>query len=146
MRLTLEPSLDPADYSFAHSIRPRFAETDAMGIIHHSAYAVYLEEARVAYLTAMGHPYREVRSGGVDFAVLELFVAYRLPLHFDDGVTVHLGLGEVTRATFQLAYLLSVDGVAHTTAVTVHGAVDHEGRATRLPRFFRDLPISGRRE
>ena len=46
MRLEMEPSLDPADYTWAHDVRVRFAETDAMGIVHHSRYLPYLELAR----------------------------------------------------------------------------------------------------
>ena len=54
MRLSLEPSTDPGDYQFVHQVRTRFAETDAMGVIHHGAYAPYLEEARVAMLRHAG--------------------------------------------------------------------------------------------
>ena len=58
MRQSLEPTRDQGDYPFAHRIRTRFAETDAMGIVHHAAYLPYLEEARVAYLRQLGHPYQ----------------------------------------------------------------------------------------
>jgi acyl-CoA thioester hydrolase len=133
VRQSLEPSRDPADYRFVHRLRTRFAETDAMGIIHHAAYLPYLEEARVAYLRAIGHPYDEVRSDGVDFAVLEVAVQYRHPLRFDDEVDVHLRLGAVKRTTFQLAYLLTVAGDVRASAVTVHGSVTTAGNAARLP-------------
>ena len=133
MRQSLQPSRNPADYDFVHRVRTRFAETDAMGIIHHAAYLPYLEEARVEYLRSIGHPYDEVRSGGVDVAVLEVAVRYRKPLRFDDEVDVSLFVGAVTRTTFQIAYLLSVAGEARATAVTVHGCVDPGGRPTRLP-------------
>ena len=127
MRQSLQPSRDPDDYRFVHRIRARFAETDAMGVIHHAAYLPYLEEARVAYLREVGHPYDEVRSEGFDAAVLEVAVAVSpTPLEFDDVVDVHLWGGAVTRTTFQLAYLLTVDGEARATAVTVHGCVDAE--------------------
>jgi len=159
VRQSLQPSLDPADYAFVHRVRTRFAETDAMGIIHHAAYLPYLEEARVAYLRSIGHPYdamREGNSGGDgaggggieggvsgassangarDFAVLEAAVQYRKPLRFDDEVEVSLRVGAVTRTTFQVAYLLSVGSEARATAVTVHGCVDGRGRATRLPAW-----------
>jgi acyl-CoA thioester hydrolase len=139
VRTTLDPSLDPADYAFAHPVRARFAETDAMGVVHHAAYLPYLEEARVAYLRALGHPYTVMRAEGIDAAVLEVFVAYRRPLRFDDVVTVHLRLGATTAATFQLAYLLTVDGEARATAVTVHGCLTAEGRPTRVPGWLRGL-------
>jgi acyl-CoA thioester hydrolase len=141
-RQSLQPSRDPADYEFAHRLRTRFAETDAMGIIHHAAYLPYLEEARVAYLRAIGHPYDTVRAGGDgsgaggrDFAVLEASVQYRKPLRFDDEVDVSLRIGAVTGTTFQIAYLVSSGGEARATAVTVHGCVDGRGRATRLPAW-----------
>ena len=136
VRMTIEPSVDPADYHYVHPIRVRFAETDAMGIVHHAAYLPYLEETRVAYLRAIDHPYPEVREEGIDFTVIEAFVRYVRPLRFDDEVDVHLMIGPVTRATFQLGYLLAIGDVAHATAVTVHGCVTHDGRPARLPAWL----------
>jgi acyl-CoA thioester hydrolase len=140
-RQSLQPTLDPAEYSFTHRLRTRFAETDAMGIIHHAAYLPYLEEARVEYLRAIGHPYDAVRGGEAggarEFPVLEVSVHYRRPLHFDDEVAVCLRIGAVRGASFQIAYLLTVEGEARATAVTVHGCVDSEGRPVRLPDWVR---------
>jgi acyl-CoA thioester hydrolase len=129
----LEPSRRAGDYHFVHQVRARFAETDAMGIIHHAAYLPYLEEARVAYLRHLGHPYDQVRSQGFNFAVLEVAVHYRRPLIFDELIDVRLRVSAVTGATFQVAYLLSVGAEVRATAVTVHGCVDGAGRPTRLP-------------
>ena len=138
-RQSLDPSRDPTDYAFTHRLRTRFAETDAMGIVHHAAYLPYLEETRVEYLRAIGHPYDAVRSGtpgdAREFPVLEVSVHYRQPLHFDDEVDVSLRVGAVRGATFQIAYLLAVDDVARATAVTVHGCVDGLGRPARLPAW-----------
>jgi acyl-CoA thioester hydrolase len=139
VRLSVEPSLNPSDYPFSHEIRVRFAETDAMGIVHHASYLPYLEESRVAYLRAAGHPYASLRAEGVDIAVLELATRYIRPLRFDDVVTVSVAVASVTRATMQLAYLLSIDGVAHSTGVTVHGCVNRDGRPVRLPDWFASL-------
>ena len=139
MRLELQPGLVADDYPYHHRLRVRFAETDAMGIVHHSRYLPYLEEARVEYLRALGHPYTELRKDGVDYAVLEAFVQYRLPLRFDDEVVVHLRLGAATRATFQMAYLLTVGGEGRATAVTVHGCVNAEGRPVRMPAWLAEL-------
>jgi acyl-CoA thioester hydrolase len=141
VRLSLQPSLDATDYRYTHVLRTRFAETDAMGIIHHGAYPAYLEEARAAMLRDAGHPYEEVRSGpdGIDFAVLELFVRYRRPLRFDEAVHVHVLVDRLTRTTFQVGYLLEVGEEARATAVTVHGAVDPAGRPSRMPVFLSAL-------
>lgn len=150
MRTSVDPSLDPADYAYRHQLRVRFAETDAMGIVHHSRYLPYLEEARVEYLRHLGHPYHELRAdrvdadgvitAGIDMVVLEAFVRYRAPLRFDDLVDVHVGLAAANRTTFQMAYLLTVDGHACATAVTVHGSITAtDGRPTRSPAWLREL-------
>jgi len=141
VRLSLTPSLDPSAYSYTHRLRTRFAETDAMGIIHHGAYPAYLEEARAAMLRDAGYPYETVRSGpeGVDFAVLELYVRHRRPLRFDDEVRIHVVVDGLKKTTFQVGYLLEVEGEVRATAVTVHGAVDPTGRPSRMPAFLTDL-------
>ena len=152
-RQSVQPSRDPADYTFVHRLRTRFAETDAMGVVHHAAYLPYLEEARVEYLRAIGHPYDRVRGGdagagagagdgardGREFPVLEVWVQYRKALVFDDEVDISLVVAAATRATFQIAYLLTVGGEVCALAVTVHGCVDRRGRAARLPDWVRDV-------
>ena len=139
MRSMPEPSPRLSDYPFEHRIRVRFSETDAMGIVHHSRYLPYLEEARVAYLRHLGHPYTELRGDGVDYAVLEAHVQYRKPLRFDDVVTIHVAMSAASRASFSMAYLLTIDGVVHATARTMHACVDSNGRPARMPTWLLDL-------
>lgn len=143
MRLTTEPSTDPQDYEFSHDIRVRFVETDAMAIVHHSNYLAYFEETRVAFLAAIGHPFTEWRSEGLESPVLESFVQYRQPCRFDEVLTVHVALAAATRATFQMSFLVVVAGQARTTGVTVHGCTTLAGRPTRLPAWLTER-ASGR--
>jgi acyl-CoA thioester hydrolase len=139
MRLALDPTLDPSDYPFCHRIRVRFAETDAMGVVHHSNYLLYLEETRVAWMRALGREYAQTRDDGIDLAVIEAFVQYRSPLRFDEEVDVHLVLGKQTRMTFQVGYLLTVADEPRATAVTVHTCVDATGRPVRPPQWLREF-------
>jgi acyl-CoA thioester hydrolase len=139
MRISVDPSTDPDAYPFRHRIRVRFAETDAMGIVHHGRYVPYLEEARVEYLRHIGHPYTEWREQGTDSAVLEVYVRYVAPLRFDDEVDVHTALAAVTRTTFQMSYLLRRDGDVCATAVTAHGLLNAAGRPIRLPAWLVEL-------
>ncbi len=110
-----------------------------MGIVHHSRYLPMMEEARVAFLRHIGHPYQQIRESGVEMNVLEAWVQYRMPLVFDDVVDVHVNLASVERASFQMGYLLTVDGAVRATGVTAHGCVTPAGRPTRLPSWLRDL-------
>ena len=134
-----EPSLNPDDYTFAHRIRVRFSETDAMGIVHHSRYLPYLEETRVEYLRSIGQSYADSRETLGDSAVLEATVKYRQALKFDDLLTVHLVLAATTGATFTINYLIMVEDRPVSTASTQHAYINAEGRPQRLPAWIKDL-------
>ena len=134
-----EPSLNPADYTFAHQIRVRFSETDAMGIVHHSRYLPYLEETRVEYLRSIGQSYANSRETLGDSAVLEATVKYRQPLKFDEVMNVHLVLAATTGATFTINYLITVGEHVVSTASTQHAYVNAQGRPQRLPAWIKEL-------
>lgn len=140
MRATFDPPTDPDAYRFCHRVRVRFAETDAMGVVHHAAYLPYLEAGRVEYLRAAGHPYDELRRSGIELPVVEVAARYLRPLVFDDLVDVHVVVARVRAATVELGYFLAVDGSPRATAVTVHGVVAvGSGRPVRSPRWLHDL-------
>jgi acyl-CoA thioester hydrolase len=139
VRATSEPSLNPADYTFAHQIRVRFSETDAMGIVHHSRYLPYLEETRVEYMRSIGQSYANSRETLGDSAVLEATVKYRQPLKFDEVMNVHLVLAATTGATFTINYLITVGEQVVSTASTQHAYVNAQGRPQRLPAWIKDL-------
>ena len=42
----------------------RYAETDMMGIVYHANYLLYFEDARTAFLEAIGFPYRVIEEAG----------------------------------------------------------------------------------
>jgi acyl-CoA thioester hydrolase len=139
MRVDLDISIDPNEYPFAHDIRVRFAETDAMGVMHHSSYVAFLEETRVEYLRALGRPYGELRAEGFELAVLELVLRYRQSARFEDVIRVHTRVRSMRGASFQMDYLLMIDGSICASGATVHGVVDQNGRATRAPAWLKTL-------
>ena len=129
---------------FRIDLRVRFAETDAMGVAHHAAYLPWLESARVEYLRALGHPYRELRDrDGLEFAVVGLDLRYRAPLRFDDAFTVSCALAERARATFALAYRVELGDVLVLDGHTRHAVLDREtGAARRLPEWLARIPVA----
>ena len=77
-------------------IKVRYAETDQMGVVHHSVYAVYLEAARVDFLERAGLPYHRVEARGVFFPVVELGLTFRAPARFGEEVEVRTRLAELS--------------------------------------------------
>ena len=130
---------EPSSYPLAHPVRVRFAETDAMGVVHHAAYLPWLEEARVALLAAAGHDYAELHHGGLDLAVVDMRLRYRRAIRFGEPVEVHTAIAGSTRTLLELAYLVTVGEEPAATGGTTHACVDPQGRPTRIPSWLGDL-------
>jgi acyl-CoA thioester hydrolase len=121
-------------------LRVRFAETDQMGIAHHSAYLVWLEVARVEWLRALGLSYRALETEGVSLAVSEASVRYRSATAFDDELLLRTRLTELRsrRCRFDYRIHRPAEGSLIATAVTLHTPTDASGRAVRLPAAWLD--------
>lgn len=114
-------------------LRVRFAETDQMGVAHHSAYVVWLEAGRVEWLRQRGLSYREMEEAGLSLAVSRIEVAYRAAAFFDDELTVHTRLQTVRSRRVVYTYRLEREGQLVATATTEHVPTDRSGRATTIP-------------
>jgi acyl-CoA thioester hydrolase len=116
----------------------RFAETDAMGVVHHAAYIVWLEMGRVAWLTAAGVPYIEVAASGHHFAVTGLQAQYRAACGFGDTVRIETHVRQLRSRQVEFGYELyhAVTGVLLVTATSEHICVDLAGKMARLPAAF----------
>lgn len=116
-----------------HRLRVRYAETDQMGVAHHAAYVVWLEEARIAWLAARGQSYRELEAGGLLLPVVELSIAYRRPARFDDALTLLTVASQPGPTRLAFATRIERDGVLLAEARVTVAAVDRHGRPQRLP-------------
>ncbi len=81
-----------------------FHETDTMGVVHHSNYVRYFEEARVAWLRARGLIEWHAPMGPYTFAVVDIEARYLRPAKFDDEIEVYLQVAaRGARLEFQYA-------------------------------------------
>ncbi|MFH0757705.1 MAG: acyl-CoA thioesterase [Bacteroidota bacterium] len=69
-------------------IKIRYAETDQMGYVHHSQYALYLEEARMELLKSIGFDCIAMEKNGVIMPVVEMETRFSFPLFFGDTIEV----------------------------------------------------------
>ncbi|HZC30146.1 MAG TPA: thioesterase family protein [Gaiellaceae bacterium] len=127
---------------FTHTtrVRVRFADTDAQGVAHNSAYLVWFEVARVEYLREHAGGYQALRDLGVEALVLESFCRYRVPARFDDLLDVHTRCGDLRGARFRYEYaIVRDDGVLVADGWTAHACVDSATlRPTRVPDWLSD--------
>ncbi|MFM2032478.1 MAG: hypothetical protein RLZZ297_1243 [Chloroflexota bacterium] len=121
-----------------HSVtfRARYAETDAMGVVHHAAYLPWLEVGRVELLRAAGTPYTAIEAAGYLVVLADVAVRYRSPARFDDLVRVDTTLLVAQRRVLRFGYrvclpendTLCVEG--HTHHIVVARSTM---KATQLP-------------
>ena len=85
-------------------IVPRYAETDQMGIIHHSVYAIYYEQARTEFFNAIGLRYNEIEAEVLMTPLVELKSKYKKPAYYNEEIEVRTKLIELTPVKFTLQY------------------------------------------
>lgn len=136
----------PAGFKHSYEVRVRFAETDAQGIAHHSAYVIWLEVARVAYLSDHAGGYNAIRAQGIEALTTGVRVDYRAAARFDDVLTIHLRCRDVRGARFRYEYAIERDGEPIATAETLHATVDAATLVpTRVPTWFADAIATAER-
>ena len=85
-------------------IKPRYQETDQMGVIHHSVYPVWYEVGRVDYLEQIGMPYEEINQMGYHMAIIEMGSTFKKPAFFGKPVFLHTSLVESSKVKLKLIY------------------------------------------
>lgn len=68
--------------------RAHYYETDQMGIVHHSNYIRWFEEARLDYMKQVGLHYVAMEADGIWMPVTQVHCKYLLPLRFDEAAEI----------------------------------------------------------
>jgi len=116
--------------------RVQFYETDAQGVVHHSNYFRFFEEARGEFLRKIGVPYTKIRESGYEVVLLEASCAFKKPLFYDELFEIQLYLSQVDRFTFTFLYKVRVEGELRAEGKTRH-CVTKEGRIVSIPEKLR---------
>ena len=118
------------------TLRVRYAETDAMGIVYHTNYIVWFEVGRGEFMRQRGGDYREFEEQGLYLPVTEVVARFLSPARYDDLVVVKTSVAEVRSRSVTMYYevLMQDTGRLLVTGHTKHFCTDHEGRVRRFPR------------
>ena len=119
------------------TLRVRYDEVDRMGVVHHSRYFSYFEQARTEMLRSIGGSYRDLEDSGTLLVVAETGARYLKPAGYDDLLTVRTRLAEAGGVRLRFEYEVWRDQVRIATGFTVLAGTDRRGRPTRLPEGFR---------
>src|SRR5712692_7517658 len=128
----------PAKYSVR--LRARFAETDGLRIVHHTAYFVWFEVARTELLRSIGLPYTEIQKRGFNTPLVEAFANYKAPARYDDEVEVKIWAGKIGRSSLRMEYEVTKlpGGELLCTGHTVHVLIGGDGKPKKIPDDLRE--------
>ncbi len=117
-------------------LRVRYAETDAMGFLHHSRYFVWFEIGRTELFRAAGGDYRQMEEDGLFLVVAKVECKFKLPIRYDDLVTLRTTLERVSPAKLEHKYELFRDGELLAIGHSALGCVDRSGQIQMVPDFI----------
>jgi acyl-CoA thioester hydrolase len=124
------------------TIRVRYAETDASGIVYHAHYIVWFELGRGEWLWQQGRDYhRDVEERGFEWPVTELSARYLAPARYGELVTIRAWFEEAHSRGVKIGYEVVNAKTRQVlcTGWTKHLNVDRQGRVCRLPADLRAL-------
>ena len=116
-------------------VEVRYAETDAMGVVHHGSYVIYLELGRTGYMRQRGHDYVSFERSGHHIAVVELNVRYHKPARYGQRLRVRSWIAAMSSRslTFEYEILDRNDGACHVSGNSRHVCITQAGNVARIP-------------
>jgi len=121
--------------------KTQYYETDQMGIIHHSNYIRWMEEARVDLLQQAGMSMMTIEEKGVLIPVLSVSCEYRSMTRFGETVTVALRLVKYNGIKMHIEYEISDKQTKELRAVgsSCHCFLTKEGKLLSLKKHFPEI-------
>ncbi|RST73013.1 acyl-CoA thioesterase [Siminovitchia acidinfaciens] len=122
------------------TIEVRYAETDQMGIVHHSNYIVWMELGRTQLIKDLGFSYAEMEKDGILAPVLDVKVSYKKPVTYGDIAVIKTWIDSYDGFKVIYGYdIVDEKGELAVTGFTSHVCVKKESfRPIRLKKMFPD--------
>jgi acyl-CoA thioester hydrolase len=126
------------------NFRPRYSETDQMGVVYYGNYATYFEVGRVELLRDLGMSYAEMEASGTMLPVVHLSTDFKAGAKYDEELTLETSILEMpTRKISFYHELKNKAGKILVTGTVVLVFVDTKTfRPKQCPEDFKQLLIT----
>lgn len=121
---------------YIHKHKVQFYETDLMGIVHHSNYLRFCEEARVDWANHQGILDYQKPESAAYFAVLETQVRHIKPAKFGDDLVVQVQ-AKIEKVKFIFEYKIFHGSNLLCEARTLHVSLDKNLKLVKPPQEIR---------
>lgn len=126
-------------------IRVRYAETDKMGIVHHSNYLIWFEAGRSDLCRARGFSYKEMEEkDDALMVVAETYCRYKSPAFYEDILLVRTQVAEVRSRSIRFIYEIyrGSDDTLLAEGETMHVVTDGNKKVRQIPDNYREKLLS----
>ncbi|MBN1958109.1 MAG: acyl-CoA thioesterase [Desulfuromonadales bacterium] len=128
--------------AFHFSHRVGVADVNYGGHVSNSAVLNIFQDARIAYLAALG-PFSEIDLGGCGLIMPEAHVYYRREMFLADQLVIRVRTVELKRSSFTLDYRILRDGTLTAEGQTPLVCFDYaKHKPCRMPQLFKSALIS----
>ena len=121
--------------------RAQYYETDRMGIIHHSNYIRWMEEARIDFLRQQGIRYSDLEAGGLVSPIFEVNCRYKRMVRFEEIVAVEVSVAKYSGVKLVLSYRMTNESTGEICAEgeSTSCFMNSDGRLISLKKEYPEL-------
>lgn len=127
------------DFTFERNIN--YYETDKMGVVHHSNYIRFLEEARCYWLQSIEMPFDLLEDNGITIPVLGVNCTYKYHVTFGDTIIIKPYVKEYSGVRMTVGYEIvdKKNGKIVLTGETKHCFTDKSLKPINLKKYNKEF-------
>ena len=127
--------------SYIYTFKVHYSETDKMGVVHHSNYPRYCENARWEAFRSLGLSYAEIEERGIIMPIVDMAFKYNKPAKYDETLNIEVKFARLVGAKIRIEYDIynqsnELINTGHTTLAFVD---DASGKPCRAPEFITQI-------
>lgn len=118
-----------------------YYETDRMGVVHHSNYIRFLEEARCLWLEEIDMPFALLEENGITIPVLGVNCTYKNHVTFGDTILIKPYMKEYSGVRMTVGYEVTEKTTGKTVIIaeTKHCFTNKELKPINLKKYNKEF-------
>ena len=122
-----------------HTLRVRYAECDAQGVVFNAHYLAYFDVSITELWRAAFGSYQVMLDRGVDIVVAEAQLRFRAPARFDEELALEVAISRLGNTSILSDHLIRHDGQTVVEGSLRHVLVDRDTLAkAEIPAWARE--------